>query len=127
MKDERLQKDLDEIQMVEDEKYKDLLGKIHQILEGSSDHKSPAPKSIPKALGMTPFEFMTAPMESFTRICEETNYRKVTSSLNYVANFTGKNIPEVKERVAEIRTALREWKTGQTQQPPEPEPSEEET
>ena len=125
MKDEKLKKSLEDLSWEEtDELQEDFLGKIGEILEGSKDHKSPAPKSVPKALGMTPYEFMTAPMEDFVRLCEETNYRKITSSLNYVVNFSGKGIVEVADRVEAIRTALREWKTGQTQPPPETDQTE---
>lgn len=122
--DERLLKNLEQLESDKAKKAPGLLEQMASIIAKSPQSGLKVPKSVPKALDMTPYEFMTEPMERFLSLCESTNYRRITSSLNYVANFAGKDVPEIKRRVEEIRTALREWKDGSGQSEPAPQDSD---
>jgi hypothetical protein len=111
--DSKLKKLLSELTFEGGESQKEgVLDRIGEIMEHHPEIMSPMPKSVPAALGLTPKEFMEVPMERFVQICEAADYRKVTSSLNYIAAFSGKDLPEVEKRVAAIRSFLKEWKAG---------------
>ncbi len=113
--DSKLRKILSELNFDErEEPHEGVLDRVAKIIENHPEVASPMPRSVPGTLGMTPKEFMEAPMERFSQICESLNYRKVTSSLNYIATFSGNEIPEVITRVNEIRKYLKEWKTGKS-------------
>lgn len=107
--DRKLELDLKKVK-VDGSSEDSLLSRLTTVLEASPEIQEPAPKSVPGVLGMTPREFMTVPLERFCEIAGDTNYRKVTSSLNYIQNFSGKGITEVQDRVQSVRVALREWR-----------------
>lgn len=112
--DSKLRKILSELNFDgQQEPHEGVLDRIAEIIANQPE-VCPMPRSVPGTLGMTPKEFMEAPMERFSQICESLNYRKVTSSLNYIATFSGNEIPEVIARVNEIRKYLKEWRTGKS-------------
>jgi hypothetical protein len=111
--DSKLKKILSGLEIEEAQRWGgNLMDRIAEIV--ASHNILPAPRTVPSALKMTPQEFMEAPLERFSQICEETSYRSVTSSLNFVASFHAKDSPEVKRRIATVRAFLKEWKAAQT-------------
>lgn len=91
-----------------------LFDKIASLLNKNQKIESKEIKPIiikmPKIFDMSLEKFMICEMKEFSDLAEKSGYRKVTSSLNYLITFSAKEMPDVKSRIEEIRSYLRNWK-----------------
>lgn len=90
------------------DKIASILSTTQPILDEEKKEKTNI--KMPKIFNMDIEKFMICEMNEFYDLVKNNGYRKVTSSLNYLYTFSAKEMPNIKKRVEEIRSFLKNWK-----------------
>ena len=72
----------------------------------------PAPRTVPKIIGLKPSEFMGSDLDYFKQLCEEHTYAKVISALTYIRNVAADGNEEVIQKAVDLQEDLKSWRTN---------------
>ena len=87
---------------------------VNDIAKAVEKYAKLVPTMVPAMLECSPAEFMEFPVEHFNKLCEKHTYGKVINSLTYVQNIASRDSATIKERVAELKAALKVLKEQRT-------------
>lgn len=72
----------------------------------------PAPRTVPKIIGLKPSEFMGSELDFYKNLCEEHTYAKVISALTYIRNVAADGNEEVIQKAVDLQEDLKRWRTN---------------